>query len=138
MIIEDLFSETPPEPEPAYTPSKALTESTLSELIGSCIVYVLAVIFLIRVCDGPRFVVSQVMLILFLSLANLGRIISIRRIFPTIDDRIEDYLAGFFGWIYYSSDVIVYWNFVFKYYMTSTKVNQIIARHAEALRNAGR
>ena len=80
MIIDHLLSETPPEPE--YTPSKALTESTLSELIGSCIVYVLAVIFLIRVCDGPRFVVSQVMLILFLSLANLGRIISIRRIFP--------------------------------------------------------
>ena len=133
MILKYLFNKD----DPAYTPETALHESTMSELIGSSIVYILAVIFLIRVCDGPRFVISQVVLILFLSLANMGRIVFIRRFFK-IDETMQDVLSATFGLIYYSADVIVYWNFVFKYYTTSTKVNQIIAKHAEAMRNEGR
>ena len=88
-------------------------------------------------CDGPRFVIGQVTIIIFLSLANIGKIIAIRRFFD-ITETANDILAAAFGLIYYSADVIVYWNFVFKYYMTSTKVNQIIAKHAEAIRNTGR
>ena len=100
----------------------ALYESTLTELICSIIVYVLAVIFLVRMCDGPRFVIGQVTIIIFLSLANIGKIIAIRRLI-NLTETANDILAAAFGLIYYTADVIVYWNFVFKYYMTSTKVN---------------
>ena len=93
-----------------------------------------ASIFLIRVCNGPRFVVTQVLLIMFVNLSNIGRIIAIRRYFG-MNNTLGDILAGIFGLIYYSSEVIVYWGFVFKYYMTSTKVNQIVAKYAESIRN---
>ena len=118
MFLKYLFQEEKPD----YTPDMALYESTLTELICSIIVYVLAVIFLVRMCDGPRFVIGQVTIIIFLSLANIGKIIAIRRFFD-ITETANDILAAAFGLIYYSADVIVYWNFVFKYYMTSTKVN---------------
>ena len=55
-------------------------------------------------------------------IANIGKIIAIRRLI-NLTETANDILAAAFGLIYYSADVIVYWNFVFKYYMTSTKVN---------------
>ena len=96
--------------------------------------YVFASIFLIRVCNGPRFVLQQVMLVLLVNLANIGRIIAVRRYFG-MSDFMGDVLAAIFGLLYYTIEVVVYWAFVFKYYTTSTKVNQIIAKHAENIRN---
>ena len=55
-----------------------------------------------------------------------------------MSDNLGDILASVFGLIYYTTEVVVYWAFVFKYYTTSTKVNQIIAKHAEQIRNEGK
>ena len=40
-----------------FTVRDSLYDSTLSELICAAVVYVFASVFLVRVCDGPRFVV---------------------------------------------------------------------------------
>lgn len=96
-----------------------------------------ASVILVRVCSGPRFVLQQVLLILLVNLSNIGRIISIRRYFG-ISDTVGDIMASVFGLVYYTTEVAVYWSFVFKYYNTSTKVNQIIAKHAENIRNMGK
>ena len=55
-----------------------------------------------------------------------------------MSDFLGDILSSTFGLIYYTTEVVVYWSFVFKYYTTSTKVNQIIAKHAENIRNEGK
>ena len=120
--------------DPEFTPTDALLDSTFAELISASICSLFAFVFLLRVCGGPRWVVLQVSLILVCNLANIGRVVSIRR-YLHIDNDVGDILAAVFGLVYYTTEVVVYWVFVFKYYTTSTKVNQIVAKHAEAIRN---
>lgn len=94
----------------------------MAELVAASVVALFTSIFLIRVCNGPRFVISQVILIAVCNLANLGRILAIRRYFG-MSNSVGDILAGVFGLVYYTTEVVVYWAFAFKYYTTSTKVN---------------